>query len=139
VIPAGGLRRPVPWAAAGGLGPGAGPPAGGSRPVARGGPGALGGSRWQGPGARRQVGDHGWRPAAPRHPGWQPVGWAPELARQQGDPGRWPRFPGARAAVAGGGVAGPRNSPASWGSPACPGDQAAVVSCGGEDGPGADL
>jgi hypothetical protein len=51
--------------------------------------------------------------------GRQPVageGGAPELARPaEGDHGRGPRRPGTRVAVAGGGVAGPRSSPASWG------------------------
>ncbi|WP_111589619.1 hypothetical protein [Aeromonas salmonicida] len=65
-------------------GPGAGPPAGGSRPVARGDPGALGGSRWLGPGARPPAG--GSWPGARGGPGALAVagGWAPELTRQLG-------------------------------------------------------
>ena len=55
-----------------------------------------GGSRWLGPGARaavaggwapelaRQLGDPGRRPAVAPVPEWLPVGRAPELARQLG-------------------------------------------------------
>ncbi|MND27453.1 hypothetical protein D3C80_179190 [compost metagenome] len=74
----------------------------------------------QGAGARPQLG--GILAGGLRRP-WCPIGgcryrcgWVPELARPLGRswPGA-PGGPGARTAAAGGGVAGCRSSPSSWG------------------------
>ena len=86
-------RRPVPVR----LGAGAGPPAGGSWPRARGGPGARwaaagggygGGARSRQPGGIMAEGPR--RPRFPSGGGRCRCGWMPELAHQSGDHGRGP-------------------------------------------------